>query len=94
MCNIVVFIIQIANFFINYFYRLQSFYHNSILVFIKQACHANPGSDKNEQDQVYIFQYIYFESFQIHLQVIMYHFERTSHDTHLDFLFQTFFTRF
>ena len=41
---------------------------------------------KNEQDQVHILQYIYLESFQIHLRVIMYHSERTSHETHLDFL--------
>ena len=45
---------------------------------------------KNEQDQVHIFEYIYFESFQTHLQAIMYHFERTSHDIPLDFLFQIF----
>ena len=28
---------------------------NSISVFFKHACHANPGADKNEQDQFHIF---------------------------------------
>ena len=28
--------------------------------FFKQACHANPGADINEQHQVHLFQYIYF----------------------------------
>ena len=45
---------------------------------------------KNELDQVHIFQYIYFESFQIHLQAIMYHFEHINHDNNQDFLFQSF----
>ena len=27
---------------------------NFTAVFFKQACHANPGADKNEQDQVHI----------------------------------------
>ena len=45
------------------------------------------GLMKNEQDQVHVFQYIYFKSFQIHLQVIMNHSEYTSHDTHIYFLF-------
>ena len=30
---------------------------------------------------------IYFESFQIHLQVIMYHLKHTNHDNNQDFLF-------
>ena len=42
---------------------------------------------KSELDQVYIFQCIYFKSFQIHQQVKMYHYECANHDTHLDFLF-------
>ena len=29
-------------------------------VFFKQACHANPGANKNEEYQVRMFQYIYF----------------------------------
>ena len=29
-------------------------------VFFKKAYHANPGADKNEQNQYHIFQYIYF----------------------------------
>ena len=40
---------------------------------------------KNERDHVHIFQYIYFENFQIRLRGIMDHFEQISHDTHLDF---------
>ena len=33
---------------------------NLTSVFFKQAFHANHGTEKNEQDQVYIFQYICF----------------------------------
>ena len=40
---------------------------------------------KIEQDQGHIFQYIYFQNSQIHLQAIMYHFEHIDHDIHLDF---------
>ena len=32
---------------------------NFIPDFYKHACHANPGADRNEHDQVHIFQYIY-----------------------------------
>ena len=39
-------------------------------------------------DQVHIFRGTYFESFQTHLQAIMYQFEHISHDIHHDFLFQ------
>ena len=45
---------------------------------------------KIKLNQVHVFQYIYFESFQIHLQVIIHHFECTNHDIHLDCLFQSF----
>ena len=40
-----------------------------------------------EQDQVHIFQCIYFESFQTHLQVIMHYSEHANHDIRLDFYF-------
>ena len=40
---------------------------------------------KNEQDQVHIFQNIYFSNFQIHPQAIMYHFELIEDDMHLGF---------
>ena len=43
---------------------------------------------KSELDQAHTFQYTSCENFQIHLQVIVYHFEPTNHDTNLDFLFQ------
>ena len=43
---------------------------------------------ENEQSQVYIFQGTYFESSQIHLLTIMYHFEHKNHDILLNFLFQ------
>ena len=49
---------------------------------------------KNELNQAHIVQYICLESFQIHLQVIIYHFERTSPNVHLHFLFQNFFILF
>ena len=45
---------------------------------------------ENEPDQVHIFQYIYFKSVQIHLQELMYHFERRNHDNNHDFKFQIF----
>ena len=61
---------------------------NSISFFFKQAYHANPGADKNDQHKVHIFQYIYFETFQIHLQVIVYRFEHINHKIHLNVLFQ------
>ena len=48
----------------------------------------------NKLDQVHIFQCIYFGRFQIHLQVIMYHFERTNYGIHLDFFFSNFFPTF
>ena len=41
---------------------------------------------KIEQDQGHIFQYIYFQNSQIHLQAIMYHFEHIDHDIRLGFL--------
>ena len=40
----------------------------------------------NELDQVHIFQYIYFYSFQVYQQVIMYRFEQTNRGNHLGFL--------
>ena len=43
---------------------------------------------ENEQSQVYIFQGTYFESSQIHLLTIMYHFEHKNQDILLNFLFQ------
>ena len=43
---------------------------------------------ENMYDQVHIFRGTYFESFQTHLQAIMYQFEHISHDIHQDFLFQ------
>ena len=43
---------------------------------------------QNIQDQVLIYHYTYLLSFQKHLQAIIYHFEHTSHDTHLNFLFR------
>ena len=43
---------------------------------------------QNIRDQVHIYQDTYFQNFQIHLQAIMYHFERISHDIHRDYLFQ------
>ena len=59
---------------------------NSTSVFFKQACHVDPGVDKNEQGRVHIFQYICLNSFQIHQEAIMYHFEHTNHDNHHGFL--------
>ena len=56
---------------------------NFTLFFFEQACHANLVQTRNERDQVHIFQYTCFESFQIHLQAIMYRFEHTSHDNHI-----------
>ena len=44
---------------------------NFTLVFLKAACHSNPGALKNEQDQVHIFQDTYFKSSQIHLLTII-----------------------
>ena len=41
---------------------------------------------KNERDQVHLFQYIYLQSFQIHLQAIVYHSEHIDHDIRLAFL--------
>ena len=41
----------------------------------------------NEHDQVHIFQYIYFQNFQIYLQAIIYHFDHIDHDIHLGFHF-------
>ena len=35
------------------------------LVCFKAACHTYLGAEKNEQDESYIFQDIYLESFQI-----------------------------
>ena len=40
---------------------------------------------KNEQDQIDIFQCIYFENSQIHLQAMMYQSEHIDHDIHLGF---------
>ena len=59
---------------------------NSTSVFFKQACHVDPGVDKNEQDRVHIFQYICLNSFQIPQEAIMYRFEHTNHDNHHGFL--------
>ena len=42
---------------------------------------------ENEEDQVHLFQCVYFLSFQIHLQVILYHSEHTNHDNHLYFYY-------
>ena len=66
---------------------------NSTSVFFKDACHANTGANP-WQDQAHIFQYILFESFQIHLRVIRYHFERINHDFHQDFFFNFFSIHF
>ena len=33
---------------------------NFTLVLFKQACHANPGADKNEECKVHIFRYTCF----------------------------------
>ena len=41
---------------------------------------------KNVQDQVHIFHYIYFKSFQVHQKVIKYHFKHTNYVIHLNFL--------
>ena len=49
---------------------------------------------ENEQDQVNIFQYIYFEIFQIHQKVIKYHFEHIDHDIYLAFFILSIFTFF
>ena len=46
------------------------------------------------QDQVCIFEGIYFESFQIHHLTIMCRFEHTDHDILLIDLFQNFFKLF
>ena len=43
---------------------------------------------ENEQNQGYIFQYIYFESLQIHQKTITHHFKHIDHDIHQGFLFQ------
>ena len=43
---------------------------------------------ENEKDQVYTFQYIYFENFQIYQLPIMYHFVHTNHYNDPDFLIQ------
>ena len=40
---------------------------------------------KSELNQAHRFQYTCWENFQVHLQLITYHYERTNHDTHLDF---------
>ena len=37
---------------------------------------------ENEQDEAHIFQYNYFESFQIHQLTIMYHFEHINYGNH------------
>ena len=42
---------------------------------------------ENDQDQVHRFQYIYFQNFKIHVQVIMYHFEHTNQDNYLYFYY-------
>ena len=47
---------------------------NSILVFLKnKLAMLILEQIKNELGEAHIFQYIYFESFRMHLQVIMYH---------------------
>ena len=40
---------------------------------------------KSEPDQAHIFQYTFWKNFELHLQVVACCFERTNHDTHLDF---------
>ena len=60
---------------------------NSTSAFFKHASHPNPGTEKNELNQAHIFQYIYYENFQIHLQEIMCYFEWIDHNKSLDFLF-------
>ena len=44
---------------------------------------------KSEQNQVHVFQYICLKSFQIQQPIIMYHFESTSHNNHLNFIVQS-----
>ena len=43
---------------------------------------------KNKLHLAHIFQNIFFENFQIDLQVITFNFEHMNQDIHLDFLFQ------
>ena len=40
---------------------------------------------KSELDQAHIFQYTCWKDFEIHLHIIMQHFERKNHDNHRDF---------
>ena len=44
---------------------------------------------KNEQDQVPIFQYTPFSSFQAHLQAAMYRFQQTNYGNRQDFSFNS-----
>ena len=36
--------------------------HNFTLVFSNAFCHANPGAERNEHDQIHIFQDTFFQS--------------------------------
>ena len=45
---------------------------------------------KNKLDQIHMFQHIYFEILQIHLQLIMYHVEHTNHEINLSFFKKKF----
>ena len=51
---------SISNFFSNHTISISVNDSNFIRFFFKQACNDNPAAEKNEQDQVYLFQYIYF----------------------------------
>ena len=59
---------------------------NSTIVFLQQACHANPGADKKWAESSSYNSIRLFLKFSIHLQVIMYHFEHTCHVNYLGFL--------
>ena len=59
---------------------------NFMFVFFKHACHANPGADAKCQDLIDKFRCIFLETFEIHLQAVMFLIEHISHDKYLDFL--------
>ena len=57
----------------------------SFLSFLSKLAMLIQVQIEKEQDPVHIFQYIYFENSQIHLQAVMYQFEHIDHDIHQGF---------
>ena len=61
---------------------------NFISVAFKQTLYGNLATDKKlAESSSYISIYIYSQSFQIHLQVLIYHFRYTNYDNHLSFCY-------